>query len=124
MTMLLPTSFFLVLLTLLRFETSDTASVNGRVTYVDGHAISAAAVIIHHPATGETRRIQSGPDGHYGFTRMKAGRYSVLVEAEGYCRKLVVNVYLYRRHQSKLDLTLTAKSPRGKGCIEMSAPEQ
>ena len=104
-----------------RTDHTDGASLAGRVSYVDGTAIAGAMVSASNVSTRQVHSLRSDATGSYKLTGLRQGRYSVFVDAEGYCRRLVVNVLLFRGQQTHLDLKLTGSQPPGAAvCIEVS----
>jgi hypothetical protein len=112
--------FSLFALTLLRSDHPDAASLEGRVTYVEGEVIAGATVSVYNVSNDGVERVETDATGFYKLNCMKQGRYRIVVKAEGYCQKWVLNVFLFRGEHTRLDLTLTGKTPQGTGCVEIS----
>ena len=121
-TLLLFASLSPLSLIILRYDHPDAGVLGGRVKYVEGEAIAGATVSAYNVFTRETKRVKTDEKGLYEFTGMRQGRYNVFLKAEGYCERWIFAVFIVRGERTHLDLTLTGKTPKGSGCVEISGP--
>ena len=59
-------------------------TINGTVTDSVGATVAGASVTIRNEETGNARRLTTGADGTYAAPSIPVGRYSVVVEREGF----------------------------------------
>src|ERR1700753_3536291 len=67
---------------------SVTARFSGTVTDTDGGAIPGAAVQVVNQESFAKREVKSDASGTYAVASLPAGRYQVIVEANGFSRRL------------------------------------
>ena len=63
---------------------SDTGDLTGSIVDVSGGTIAGATIVVTDVATGTTRTVQSGGDGGFNVSQLRAGTYTVQVQREGY----------------------------------------
>jgi hypothetical protein len=107
-------------LALARIDHPDDASLGGRVTDENLAPIASATISARNLLSGEVEYARSDANGLYKFTGMRQGRYSVFAEAEGYGRRWVFNIFLFRGKYTQLDLVLATcrKGVPSDGCTE------
>src|ERR1700740_3099004 len=63
-----------------------TGAISGTVTDASGAIIADAKVTLTNESTQETQSLSTNQSGVYQFPLLKPGRYSLLVEKEGFRR--------------------------------------
>jgi hypothetical protein len=97
----------MLVLALARIDHPDDASLGGRVTDGNLVPIPSATISARSVFSGEVEYSRSDATGLYKFTGLRQGRYSVFAEAEGYGRRWVFNIFLFRGEHTELELVLT-----------------
>ena len=96
----------LLLLSLLVFAQSDTASLSGNVTDPSGAAVTGAKITLQNRATGGRRVAVSDISGSYRFTLLAPGPYQISIEAEGFMQYKDAQVLLQVGQAARLDAPL------------------
>src|SRR5579884_2864295 len=61
-----------------------TGQISGNLTDPSGAAVANAQIELKNLQTGESRSTKSGPDGHFAFTELLPGNYSLKIDAAGF----------------------------------------
>jgi hypothetical protein len=69
-----------------------TGAIEGSVTDPQGAVVSTAKITARNLATGATRTVDAGEDGHYRILQLAPGNYEVKVTGEGFKTTVVSNV--------------------------------
>ncbi|MBC7924883.1 MAG: TonB-dependent receptor [Bryobacteraceae bacterium] len=85
----------------------DLGTIVGTVTDPQGAAVSNAKVTITEDATGLVYEVVSGSGGEYIRPALKAGTYSIQVEAAGFKRAAQRNVVLTAGDRTGVNITLS-----------------
>ncbi len=84
-----------------------TAAVAGTVTDPSGATVPNAAVVLRHPATGLTRRVETDSSGYYEFLSVPVGEgYAVQVEAPGFQTSVQNDIKLLVNQKYRANFTL------------------
>jgi hypothetical protein len=75
---------FLSISVTLAFSQSDSGQISGTVTDPQGLAVTQAKVEIVNQDTAVKRESQTDDTGHYSVSLLPAGRYQVVVQAQGF----------------------------------------
>ncbi len=73
---------------------SSAGSISGTVKDSSGAVLTGASVTVSNPAGGVTQTVTTGKDGTFSALQLPPGRYSVLVEKQGFKRAEKSNVIL------------------------------
>ena len=84
----------------------DTGSIVGTVTDSAGAVVSGATVSVTNEQTAARLTAKTGDDGHYIFTPLQIGTYSMVVEAGGFKKATIQNVHLDIQQQALLNVSL------------------
>src|SRR5258707_10759321 len=91
-------TFLLVFLSLvassLLFAQRDLGTITGTITDAQGAVVPNAKITISEDATGLTTSLQSNESGSFTRPAMKAGVYTVTVEASGFQKAQQKNVVI------------------------------
>jgi Carboxypeptidase regulatory-like domain len=87
------------------------ASLHGNVTDPSGAVVPRASVRLTAQPTGPSRATRTNSQGHYEFTGLGQGRYTVTVEALGFA-KINQAIVLAPGQALTLDMHLTISSPK------------
>jgi len=102
--------FLLVFLSLaasgLLFAQRDLGTVTGTITDAQGAAVPNAKITITEDSTGLTTSLQSNDSGTFTRPAMKAGTYTVIVEASGFQKSQQKNVLINPGVPTRVDVTL------------------
>jgi hypothetical protein len=90
-----------------RIDNPDRASVGGRITEERLVPIPGASVSARNTFSGEVETVKSDSKGLYIITGLRQGRYSLFVQAQGYCSVSIYHVALFRSQFTQLDITLS-----------------
>ncbi len=90
----------------LLFGQFETAEVLGTVTDASGAAIPRAAVTLTNQDTGIQAKTVTGDNGNYNFFNVRVGRYSIVVEHEGFSRFTTSNVTVNVNARQRVNVTL------------------
>jgi Carboxypeptidase regulatory-like domain len=63
---------------------APTGAIAGTVTDANGGILPNATITVTNQGTGASRILQSGPDGTFSVPSLPAGRYDVVVAAQGF----------------------------------------
>jgi outer membrane receptor protein involved in Fe transport len=86
-------------------QTLDTA-ILGSVSDPSGASVSGAQVAVTHPATGQTRSVTTGADGHYEVRYLLPGEYTVEVKAQGFRAERRTGLVIQINQQARIDFAL------------------
>src|SRR4051794_6693005 len=64
--------------------TATIGAITGTVLDPRGAVLPAASVMLKNDATGATLKLASDAQGHYSFSSLPAGRYTLEVDAPGF----------------------------------------
>lgn len=84
----------------------ETGSIEGLITD-DRGPISDASVEARNMMSGAVFRVRSGADGAYEFEDLKAGRYSIWVNARGCDSAWIPGVVVERGQTTRRDIQLS-----------------
>jgi hypothetical protein len=76
-------------------QSNTTGFIFGRIITDDGESARNALITISNLQSGTQRALPAREDGSFRFTALPIGRYSILIEADGYSEveeELTVNV--------------------------------
>src|SRR4051794_37834793 len=99
--------FVAMLLAVSAFAQRDLATIVGTVTDQQGGAVPNAKITITEDATGLKYEVVSGGGGEYIRPALKAGTYSVEVEAQGFKKATQRNVLLTAGDRVGINIQLT-----------------
>jgi len=85
-------------------QAPQVGMVRGTVADFDGSALPGSAVTLEGP--GDVRTDVADDDGEYRFERVPAGRYSVRVDASGFCSESIANVDVMTAQVTTIDFSL------------------
>lgn len=83
-----------------------TGAIEGSVTDPQGAVVSKAKVSARNLATGLTRSVNAGEDGHYSLLQLPPGNYEVKVTGEGFKTTVVSNVKIEVGANVPLDIKM------------------
>lgn len=89
-----------------KLQAQTSGTIYGRVTDQTGAAIGGAAVTATHLETGLKRTATTDQEGLYRFTLLPVGKYSVLVEAQGFKPRRETGLELQVQANLRIDVTL------------------
>ncbi len=104
-------------------QTSGTGAVAGTLTDPSGAIVAEAFVKVTSVATGEARRVSSGPNGAYYVGLLLPGQYNVQVSSAGFRTADAPNVPVVVGSTTRLDIRLEVGGVAEKVTVE-SAVEQ
>jgi Carboxypeptidase regulatory-like domain len=99
-------ALFMTLAAATVFAQSDRGSITGTVTDPSGAVVPNAKVTATSLDTGETRETTTSGEGSYTLPELKAGRYKVTVEAQGFKTATVDEYKVAVQVTHSLDLKL------------------
>ena len=99
------------------FGQSDRGSIRGTVSDPNGAAVPNARVVLTSQETNETRETTTNDEGFYTFPEIRAGVYSVAVEAGGFARSTVTDFKVAVQVTHTLNLALTIAGTTGEVTI-------
>jgi hypothetical protein len=89
----------------------QTGSIEGTVTRPDTSPIAGACVEARNLMTGAFLRVKTDAAGHFDIRELRAGRYSLWVEADSHSSLWVVRVVVSHGQATRQDIQLVPKSP-------------
>ncbi len=84
----------------------ETAEVLGSVHDPSGGAVAKASVTLTNQSTGIQAKTSTDENGTYDFFNVKAGRYTVSVEAPGFSKTSTTDVNVAVQARQRVDLTM------------------
>ena len=69
-------------------ETTNSASVRGRVTDPSGAVVPGAQVTARQTDTNLTRTATTDPEGRFRFPYLRVGPYEITVQTQGFASRL------------------------------------
>ena len=100
----------------------QNAELNGRVLDPGGLAVPGATITVTNLGTGIARNVISGDGGTYVINLLPPGRYSVLVEMDGFANLTRTDLVLTAGQQATLDWKLQISSLREDVTVTGQAP--
>src|SRR4051794_27842306 len=97
---------FVLALTLPICAQFDTAEVLGTVHDKSDAVLANAEVTLLNQSTGLKATTQTDTSGHYAFSNVKIGTYTVSAEAQGFSRGQAKDVIVNVNARQRVDLTL------------------
>jgi len=85
---------------------TTNATLTGTVQDSQGASIPNAAVIATQIDTGQSRSVQSGPDGHYIITNLPIGNYKVTANSAGFKTLMIPSITLQVNQVAEVNLSL------------------
>jgi hypothetical protein len=98
--------FFSLVISSLLFAQRDLGTVTGTITDAQGAAVPNAKVTITEDSTGLTTSLQSNDTGTFTRPAVKAGTYTVTVEASGFQKSQQKNVLINPGAYTSVNVTL------------------
>jgi iron complex outermembrane receptor protein len=83
-----------------------SASLSGTVLDPRGVALPGAAVSVKNDATGATQKVTSDGQGHYSFTGLAAGKYTLQVDANGFTTTKKTDVMVSAGQSTELPVSM------------------
>ena len=90
----------------LLFGQFETAEVLGTVHDATGAVVPKADVSLLNPETGIQVKTSTDDNGNYNFFNVRAGRYTIVVEATGFTKFTATNVTVNVIARQRVDATL------------------
>jgi hypothetical protein len=87
----------------------QTGSIEGIVSDWRG-PLKAASLEVRNLASGDVVRVEADAKGHYEVPRLRAGRYSLWVEAGGHESQWILEVFVERGKATRRDILLVPRS--------------
>ena len=103
-------------------QAQTAGEITGQVLDPFKAVISNAAVTATNSATGAVRKAQTDSQGHYAFTDLPVGTYSITVEHEGFQQLKQAGVMLNVATTVTLNLPLTVGSVKQEVVVTSEAP--
>ena len=103
-------------------QAQTAGEITGQVLDPSKAAIPDAAVTATNSATGAVRKAQTDGQGHYAFTHLPVGTYSIAVEHEGFQQLKQTGVMLNVATTVTLNLMLTVGSVKQEVAVTSEAP--
>ena len=88
------------------FAQSNTGSITGVVTDVNGAVVPSAAVTVTNQGTNEKRTVQSDGEGRYEVPALPNGIYTVEATAQGFQSTSIKDLRLAVGERARADITL------------------
>ena len=85
---------------------TTNATLTGTVQDSQGASIPNASVIATQIDTGQSRSVQSGPDGHYIITNLPIGNYKVSANSAGFKTLMIPSITLQVNQVAEVNLSL------------------
>src|SRR5271167_555378 len=85
-------------------------SIQGTVTDSTGAVVSGANLTLTNPATGEKQVRVSNDAGVYNFNALAAARFQLIVEKDGFAKKIINNIELIPEQPNALNVQLAVGS--------------
>jgi hypothetical protein len=104
---------------LLDAQTAATGALSGVVTDPSGASVPKAEVKVTNAATGETRTVQTQPDGSFVVPLLPAGEYRVTVSASGFDTVVLAGIRVTVSETARVPVALKVQSVTG--VVEVSA---
>lgn len=104
--MVLGSLIFLALGTSPAYGQGYSASITGGVTDPQGAAMPGVQVQLQNQATHDLRVTKTEPDGHYTFSNLSPGTYTLTVTAQGFKTFVRSGLILEAQIQSSLDVAM------------------
>jgi hypothetical protein len=89
------------------FSQTDTGQISGTVTDPQGLAVTQAPVQIVNQDTLAKREVKTDELGHYSASFLPAGRYQVVVQAQGFSAALSMDITLAAGQSTNYNVQLT-----------------
>ena len=89
---------------------STQGSIMGTVKDTSGALVPGAPVTLTNVGEGTVRTTKSNAEGDYAFLDVKAGRYSVAIEAAGFEKWSITGAVLNTQQQLRVDASLVIGS--------------
>jgi len=105
------------------FAQSTFGSVRGTVQDVSDAAIPDAKVTLHSVDENTDRVVKSDPTGGYTFENVKAGKYRILAQRDGFADSVLNNVVLAARQDLRFTLTMAVAAQQTVVEVTSSAAE-
>ncbi|HEY8462212.1 MAG TPA: carboxypeptidase-like regulatory domain-containing protein, partial [Blastocatellia bacterium] len=104
------------------FGQSDRGAITGTVKDQNGGVVPNAKVIATNIDTGETRKTETGNEGAFTLSELKAASYRITVEAAGFKTAAIDRIQLGVQIVRRVDVTLEAGAVSEKVTITSEAP--
>jgi hypothetical protein len=93
------------------FAQSDTGSIAGQVSDPSGAAVVGATVTITDLGTNNALKTQTGNNGAYAFSTLRASRYKMVVDATGFKQTVLAQIEVHTQDALSENITLSVGSP-------------
>jgi hypothetical protein len=110
----------LLLSSVLLFAQTDRGAINGTVTDQSGAVVPGAKVTATDMATGEVHSTVASDNGYFTFPQVKASRYSVSAEKEGFKKATLDNLAVGVQITAHADMKLEVGSSSTSVTVESS----
>jgi hypothetical protein len=85
----------------------DTASIEGLIADDHGNPVAGASIEARNTMSGVVMRTRADAGGHYELAGLRAGRYSLWVQAPGYESMWISEIIVKRGKATRKDVRLT-----------------
>jgi len=93
------------------FAQSDTGSIAGQVSDPSGAAVVGATVTITDLGTNNALKAQTGNNGAYAFSTLRASCYKIVVDATGFKQTVLAQIEVHTQDALSENITLSVGSP-------------
>lgn len=100
--------FYFAILSLAAQESGPSASLHGTIRDSQGKAVANASVSVKEKNSSSTKSVLADEQGHYTFTSLSAGVYSVRVVKSGSGEGEITSVFLNAHEDKSVDLTISS----------------
>jgi hypothetical protein len=90
---------------------SQTATISGSVLDANGAVIPRAEIKLINEKTGDVRTTNSNDEGFYEFKNVAAGTYRLESQVNYFKKRVVTDIAVDGRSETKMDLPLEVESP-------------
>jgi hypothetical protein len=99
------------------------ASLEGTVKDMSGAGVGGATVTVRNEATGESRTTTTDPQGYYRFNDIPAGNSALFVQAPGFHRFALTNIYIGVGRLNEIHPTLSLGTVSESVEVRAAAPQ-
>src|ERR1700682_2699274 len=101
---------------------TSAGSLGGRVTDSAGSNLPGVSVTATNPATGFSRTVVTGADGHYSFSSLQVGTYNVTAELSGFTTVTTRNVEVQVANDRTVNFSVKQASVQESITVTAEAP--
>jgi hypothetical protein len=106
----------------LAFAQAEKGQISGQVTDPQGLVVPTATVEITNRDTSAKQQATVDENGHYAFTGLSAGRYQLVVQAQGFTTFTSADITLAANQSLPLDVKLVVIKKKPRSLLKAGAP--